>query len=98
MMYRYTCSNSECPYAGRKGYRIQLERANVAECPYCSQRTLRREGATPAAGARPTAGAAGGALLGWAVGGPAGAVIGGLVGLLLGGMAEQSDNDAGPKR
>jgi outer membrane lipoprotein SlyB len=45
----------------------------------------------PPGGAKTLAGATGGALLGWAVGGPAGAVVGGFLGLLMGASSEEEE-------
>ena len=45
----------------------------------------------PPGGTKTLAGATGGVLLGWAVGGPAGAVVGGLLGLLMGASSEEEE-------
>ena len=45
----------------------------------------------PPGGTKTLAGATGGALLGWAVGGPACAVAGGLLGLLMGASSEEEE-------
>jgi len=45
----------------------------------------------PPEGAKTLAGATGGALLGWAVGGPAGAAVGGFLGLIIGASSEEEE-------
>lgn len=58
-------------------------------CPSCNSVLIRTE--EPPEGSRPAAGLIGGALLGWAVGGPAGAILGGLFGGILGASVEEED-------
>lgn len=45
----------------------------------------------PPEGARTVAGVAGGALFGWAAGGPAGAAIGGVLGLIIGASSDEEE-------
>lgn len=45
----------------------------------------------PPVGTKTLAGATGGVLLGWIVGGPAGAVVGGFLGLLMGASSEEEE-------
>ena len=45
----------------------------------------------PPDGSKTLAGATGGALLGWAVGGPAGAAVGGFLGLIIGASSEEEE-------
>ena len=45
----------------------------------------------PPEGAKTLAGATGGVLLGWAVGGPAGAAVGGFLGLIIGASSEEEE-------
>ena len=45
----------------------------------------------PPGGTKTLAGATGGALVGWAVGGPPGAVVGGFLGLLMGASSEEEE-------
>ena len=94
-MPRYICKNPSCEHYSGNG--IVLGEAHVyadansrLHCGACGRFVSHHETGAPR-GARPTAGAAGGALLGWAVGGPGGAVIGGLIGLLAGAAAEDED-------
>ena len=58
-------------------------------CPSCNSVLIKTE--EPPEGSRPAAGLIGGALLGWAVGGPAGAILGGLFGGILGASVEEED-------
>jgi len=55
--------------------------------PYRNTETLEE----PPEGTKTLAGVAGGALLGWAVGGPAGAVFGGFLGLIIGASSEEEE-------
>lgn len=96
--FEYNCQNPSCQYSSTKGYKILLSLPNLVRCPYCGQMTLKRTVSTPSPGARPVAGAGGGALLGWAIGGPPGAIIGGLLGLLAGAASEENDRHVGPKK
>ncbi len=48
-------------------------------------------GEEPPEGARTVAGVAGGALFGWAVGGPSGAAIGGVLGLIIGASSDEEE-------
>ena len=45
----------------------------------------------PPEGAKTVAGVAGGALFGWAVGGPSGAAIGGFLGLIIGASSDEEE-------
>lgn len=89
-MYKYKCWNPKCPYFAGYNYIIKT-RKPLTICPYCRKRSLESLSGEPPKGARPVAGAAGGALLGWAIGGPPGAIIGGLIGLLLGTTIEEKE-------
>lgn len=91
----YRCVNSNCPNYGGLG--IVLRNSDVLPdgtgrvyCKVCKQPVVVL---TPQRDqqAKGLAGAAGGALLGWALGGPPGALIGGFIGLLLGANAKEQD-------
>ncbi len=92
MTYYYHCWFEECQYYG-PNWKIENEEP-LSVCPHCYTNNLQLI-TTPEEelpdGSRTAAGAAGGALLGWAVGGPPGALIGGIVGFLLGTSAEEED-------
>lgn len=81
--YRYRCDNPSCP---------NFEQISESTYPqtFCSScgRPLEEVGGT---GERTVAGLAGGALLGWAVGGPVGAFWGAVIGAMLGGSAEDAE-------
>lgn len=92
-MAEYECWNPSCPrYAGKgtvlRASAVYADNENYLRCRSCRQYVKRRAGGQGEEAARPVAGAAGGALLGWAMGGPAGAIVGGLLGLVLGAAAE----------
>jgi CDP-alcohol phosphatidyltransferase len=84
----YECWNPQCPAYAGNGVRLQAhevfpDNAGHIRCAACASvvRAVPLVRDDPAKG---VAGAAGGALIGWAVGGPAGAVVGGILGLLVG--------------
>lgn len=83
----FECWNTSCPnYAGagvRLGvHEVARDRAGRLRCRTCGA-YVRARPPEPDDTARGVAGAAGGAIVGWAVGGPPGALIGGVLGLLV---------------
>ncbi len=66
---------------------VYSDSQNYLRCRTCRQYVKRRQATSGDDAAKPVAGAAGGALLGWAVLGPPGALVGALLGLVLGSAA-----------
>ncbi|MBI1945006.1 MAG: hypothetical protein HYS27_04880 [Deltaproteobacteria bacterium] len=90
----YECLNPRCPYYAGNNVRLENDQVYVdanhrVHCRRC-QSFVRAAPAKPGA-EKAVVGAAGGALLGWAVGGPPGALIGGVLGLLLGDNADKGN-------
>lgn len=77
------CSNPNCINYS-KGFHDSQD-----VCPLCGSTLIRAD--EPVSGSRPAAGFVGGALLGWAVGGPAGAIFGSIIGGLLGASVEDEE-------
>jgi hypothetical protein len=83
----YRCWNTACPNYAPGGVRLgeqHIQRINnVAFCPACGHAVEREETEQGEDAVKGVAGAAGGALLGWAIGGPPGALVGGILGLIV---------------
>ena len=91
----YECWNVHCPQYAGNGVRLGSQDAYAdsngrLHCKVCRS-YVRASPHTNNGNEKRVAGAAGGALLGWTVGGPAGAIIGGLVGLFLGDNAAERE-------
>lgn len=92
----YSCTNINCPNYG--GFGTVLKSSDVysdnqlqtIRCRRCNQPVAKLQPQRDQQ-AKGVAGAAGGALLGWALGGPPGALIGGLIGLILGANAKEQN-------
>ena len=83
----FECWNSRCPNYAPNGVRLKdsevyPDAQGSMHCNTCGS-YVRRAAPSSDDAARGLAGAAGGALLGWAVGGPPGVLIGAVVGLIL---------------
>lgn len=77
------CSNPNCIDPSQRFHDSQ------DVCPSCGSPLIGTD--EPVSGSRPAAGVVGGALLGWAVGGPAGAIFGSVIGGLLGASVEEEE-------
>jgi len=84
----YECLNPRCPHYAGNGVRLTNEYVYVdanrrLHCRVCRS-FVRLAPARTDGNEKRVLGATGGALVGFAVGGPAGALIGGVLGLLIG--------------
>mgnify|MGYP005610133095 FL=1 len=86
----YECWNPNCPNYAGAGVRlgendVEHDVENRLHCSTC--KAFVRVAPTSDDAAKAVTGAAGGALVGWTVGGPPGAAIGGLLGLIVGAVS-----------
>lgn len=88
----YRCVNPSCRLRDNvlTGEHVYADKNNHLHCSACGQ-FVRHASKQSDEAAKGVAGLAGGALLGWAVGGPAGA----LIGAILGGIAGAASGSAG---
>jgi hypothetical protein len=77
------CQNPDC------ANHLKIFHDSLDECPSCGSILIKTD--EPVSGSRPAAGFVGGALFGWAVGGPAGAIFGSIIGGLLGASVEDEE-------
>lgn len=91
---RYECVNIHCPWSVAHNHYLLTEHVfpdaqGLLHCRQCgSYVRAARVAADPTKG---VVGAAGGAIVGWALGGPAGALVGGVLGLLAGAAVGAKD-------
>lgn len=83
----WRCGNPNCPRYGGRGVRltdaeVYVDQAKRFHCATCNAFVSRVE--EDETTAKAVAGAGGGALLGFTVGGPPGALLGGVLGLIVG--------------
>lgn len=89
----YECWNPQCPQYAGNGVRlgnhdVYADATSRLHCNVCKS-YVRASQRSNTGNEKRVAGVAGGALLGWTMGGPAGALIGGFLGLLLGDNAAE---------
>lgn len=86
----YRCVNSSCPEYNQvlPAEAVYLDQGNHVRCRRCHAFVRQAEQSEEAV--KGVAGLTGGALLGWAVGGPAGALIGGILGGIIGAASGSS--------
>lgn len=85
----YECLNPRCPQYAGNGVRLGINDVRVdaqrrLHCGVCQSFVRAAAPREDDGNGKRVAGTTGGALLGWAVGGPAGALVGGFLGFLLG--------------